>query len=303
MKKEINTLIFSGGGVKGIAYIGVLKYLDEICKKRYIVEQSDNFNDEQCEIPKINIKTVCGVSIGSIIGLLYVLGYTFDDLIEELNELDLPQLKNFKIKNIFTEYGFDKGLKVSNWIESLILKKGYSKKITFKQLYNIKGINLQVLASNVNKYTYTIFDTINTPDLKIKDAIRMSISIPFLFTIKEYNNDIHVDGALINNYPIKLFKDNLDNVLGFKLMSNGELESHNINVKIDCLEDYIYNIMKCFIVQKEKETTLSYIYKDHTICIEAEDVTHILNFELTLDEKDNLINIGYESTRKYFELK
>jgi NTE family protein len=302
MKKEINTLIFSGGGVKGIAYIGVLKYLDEICKKRSIVEQSDNFNDEQSEIPKINIKTVCGVSIGSIIGLLYVLGYTFDDLIEELNELDLPQLKNFKIKNIFTEYGFDKGLKVSNWIESLILKKGYSKKITFKQLYNIKGINLQVLASNVNKYTYTIFDTINTPDLKIKDAIRMSISIPFLFTIKEYNNDIHVDGALINNYPIKLFKDNLDNVLGFKLMSNGELESHNIDVKIDCLEDYIYNIMKCFIVQKEKETTLSYIYKDHTICIEAEDVTHILNFELTLNEKDNLINIGYESTRKYFEL-
>lgn len=297
MKKEINTLIFSGGGVKGIAYIGVLKYLDEICIKR-----SSNFNDEKCEIPKMNIKTVCGVSIGSIIGLLYVLGYKFDELMEELTQLDLPKLKNFKIKNIFTEYGFDKGLKVSNWIESLILKKGYSKKITFKQLYDIKGINLQILASNVNKYSYTIFDTINTPDLNIKDAIRMSISIPFLFTIKEYNGDIHVDGALINNYPIKLFKDNLDNVLGFKLMTNGELESHNIDIKIDCLEDYIYNIMKCFIVQKEKETTLSYLYKEHTICIEAEDVTNILNFELTGDEKDKLINLGYESTKKYFDL-
>lgn len=296
MKKEINTLVFSGGGVKGIAYIGVLKYLEEISK-------SLGYDEDACNIPNINIRTVCGVSIGSIVGLLYVLGYTFEDLVKELDNLDLQKLKNFKIQNVLKKYGFDSGLKIINWIESLILKKGYSKNITFKQLYDIKGVNLQVLASNVNKYKYTIFDAINTPDLMIKVAIRMSISIPFLFTVTKYNDDIHVDGALIGNYPIKLFTDNLDNVLGFKLVSNGELESHNIDLQIDSLDSYIYNIMKCFIIQRDKETTLSNLYREHTIYIETENVTHVLNFELTKDEKDELINIGYNSIYRYFNLK
>lgn len=295
MKKEINTLVFSGGGVKGIAYIGVLKYLEEISK-------SLDYDKETCNVPNINIHTVCGVSIGSIVGLLYVLGYTFQELVKELDNLDLQKLKNFKINNVLKKYGFDSGLKIINWIESLILKKGYSKRITFKQLYDIKGINLQILASNVNKYKYTIFDAVNTPDLMIKDAIRMSISIPFLFTITKYNDDIHVDGALIGNYPIKLFTDKLDNVLGFKLVSNGELESHNIDLRIDSLDSYIYNIMKCFIIQRDKETTLSNIYKEHTIYIETENVTNVINFELTKDEKDELINIGYNSTFRYFNL-
>jgi NTE family protein len=296
MKREINTLVFSGGGVKGIAYIGVLKYLNELCeRKKKDIDNKDN-------IPNIDINTVCGVSIGSIMGLLYILGYNCDELIEELNSINLHKLKNFKIRNLLSQYGFDTGGKIINWIETLIVKKGYSKNITFKQLYSIKNINLQVLASNVNKYTYTIFDSINTPDLMIKEAIRMSISVPFLFTVKEYNGDIHVDGSLINNYPIKLFKDNLDNVLGLKLITRGEFDSHNVDVNINNIESYIYNVMKCFMVQKEKETTLSYIYKEHTICIETEDVTHILNFGLTEEEKKMLINIGYESANKYFEL-
>lgn len=63
MKREINTLVFSGGGVKGIAYIGVLKYLEEISK-------SVDYDKETCNVPNINISTVCGVSIGSIVGLL-----------------------------------------------------------------------------------------------------------------------------------------------------------------------------------------------------------------------------------------
>lgn len=302
MKREINTLVFSGGGVKGIAYIGVLKYLYEICKKREENINDNNDSDEnKYRIPKIDINTVCGVSIGSVVGLLYILGYNYEELIEELNNINLQTLKNLKIRNLLNEYGFDSGNKIINWIETLIVKKGYAKNITFKQLYSIKNINLQVLASNVNKYTYTIFDSINTPELPIKQAIRMSIGVPFLFTVKEYNGDIHVDGGLINNYPIKLFKDNLDNVLGLKLVTKGEFVDHNIDLKIDNFESYMWNIMKCFMVQKEKETTLSYVYKEHTICIETEDVTNLLNFGLTDEEKNRLINIGYESALKYFE--
>ena len=50
---KIDTLVLSGGGVKGIAYVGVFKKLREL---------------------KVEIKEICSVSVGSMMGLLYVLG-------------------------------------------------------------------------------------------------------------------------------------------------------------------------------------------------------------------------------------
>ena len=94
MKKIINTLILSGGGVKGIAYIGALKYLDELKTK------------EDLKVD-INIQEILGVSVGSIVGLLYILGYTYDELVDEIVSKNLSDLKQFRIKNFLQIYGFD----------------------------------------------------------------------------------------------------------------------------------------------------------------------------------------------------
>ena len=42
MKKIVNTLILSGGGVKGISYIGALKYLDELKTKELELDRNKN---------------------------------------------------------------------------------------------------------------------------------------------------------------------------------------------------------------------------------------------------------------------
>jgi NTE family protein len=67
----IKNIVFSGGGLKGWAYIGTIKALNEVVKLK-------------------DIEQIIGVSIGSVFGLFYLLGISYDFL------LDFAMTLNFK---------------------------------------------------------------------------------------------------------------------------------------------------------------------------------------------------------------
>lgn len=309
MKRKIDTLVFSGGGMKGIAYIGVLRCLENI-KSRFTKYNSDNLdnvgnvdnvdkNDTDNYIPDIDIKTVCGVSIGSFMSLLYIIGYSSDSLQDIIINKDLGELKDISINNFVNKYGFDSGKNIINWLEHLLENKGYSKDITLKELYLKTGIHYKVCCTNLNKYKMEIYDYIRNPNLKITKVIRMSMSIPLIFSVKKCNKDIIVDGGIINNYPINIFDNNLDKVLGIKFISKGEFKD-DLNFEINTIQEYVFHTFNCYMVQKERSTTLSYKYKEHTICLRTEHVTTAVNFDLSRENKLDLIEIGYKSACNYF---
>ena len=66
------------------------------------------------------------------------------------------------------------------------------------------------------------------------------MSIPILFKPIYYNNNVWIDGGCLNNFPIELFDDCLDNVIGIYL------GSHNNNViNFENIKDYISQLIKC----------------------------------------------------------
>jgi NTE family protein len=279
IKNKIETLLFSGGGIRGICYIGCLKYLE--------IQQDIT----------LDISEICGVSIGSIISFFYVLGYTADEIKSAVFDKNLEKLKNISFINFIYQYGLDNGDTIMKWLESFILLKfNKDAQLTFKELYDLVPIKLNILSTNLNKYTYTQFNHSTTPSVKVLDAIRMSISIPLLFTKQIYNNDIHVDGCLIGSYPIKLYNDKLDTLLGFKLISLGE-QDEDVSIKIDSLETFIYNIYSCYTSQKEKYTVISEKYQKHTIYIHSENITQNIKFKLSIQEKQELFDLGYNTTK------
>jgi NTE family protein len=300
---EINKLAFSGGAIKGIAYIGVFKKIEEMIYERCLVETKADFDASKCDIPIFNIKKICAVSVGSIFSLIYLLKYTYTEMLEEVLNKKFDQLKDIRIMNFVSKYGLDSGVNLISWIQSLMIKKGVNPSITLKDFYDSNGVDFQIMATNLNKYCYKKFNYLETPDIKVIDAIRMSISVPFLFTINEFEGDIHVDGGLIDNYPIKVFEGDLKNFLGFKLINHGEMDNHDVDERIDDIESYIYNILSCYMVQKEKHTTRSEEFKNCTVYIHTEDITQSVNFSLTVSEKHKLIEIGYKSISNFFKVK
>lgn len=273
---KISTLICSGGGIRGVSYVGVFKRLEE-----------------QKELD-IDVKILCAVSAGSIFGLMYILGYTADDMTTEVMTKNFSALRDIQLGNVLTMYGIETGDNIISWIETLMIRKGISKDTTLKELYDATNIEFQVCATNVSKYTYEVFSYKSEPSMKITKAIRISIGIPFVFTAEKYNGDVYVDGGVINSYPIDLFEDNLDGVLGIKL----EHENKVTKSEREGLDTYIFNVINCFVIHREKQYKKSCNGKlrGHTLRVQSGDVTHTLKFSLTRHDKTKLIQSGYNCT-------
>ena len=141
-KDEINVLVFSGGGVLGVAYIGVLKYLRELNNERLELEKMEDFDENTCEIPKLNVNRILCVSAGCFIGLLYIINFDDIELKEEIENKNFEYLLDIKLKNLFLKYGLISGKNIMNWLESLLTSKGFSKDITFLELWKKKESSL-----------------------------------------------------------------------------------------------------------------------------------------------------------------
>ncbi len=262
------SLLLSGGGTNGVVYVGVFRKLREL---------------------NISIKKLLGVSIGSIFGLVYILDYSDEEIYNILINTDFNMFKgNVKFSNLINNYGINSFNPIKEWIQTLIENKGLDKNITFDNLFKITSIHYQVTAANLCKNRITIFDHIFTPNIRVIDAIRMSCCVPFIFIPMKYNGDIHVDGGLIDSFPIELFKEDLPNVIAIKIQNE-----HVIKKDIDNIIDYSQNILNSLL--RTRSNKVDY-YKDYN-CIYTIEIprNNFIDFDMDLEKKEALVQLGYDS--------
>lgn len=188
-------LALSGGGALGIAHIGVIQALEEA---------------------GVRIDYITGTSMGSLVGGLYAIGYTSDQLAE------IASSNNFA--ELFTEKP-DRRY-ISNY------EKIYDDRTIATFPVNEKRIDLPAgIISGQNVYTFLSrltqnvhgveqFDDFDIPFAAVAtnletgkakvfrsgylpDALRASISIPSIFSPHEIDGNLYVDGGLIRNIPVE----------------------------------------------------------------------------------------------------
>ncbi len=193
MTYPFKNLIFEGGGVKGIAYVGAMQVLG----KERILD---------------NIKRVGGTSAGAINAVLFAAGYTNDETSGILKKLNFNDFKDESwgvlrdMERLREEYGWYKGDYFREWIGELLKNKVGHTDVTFKALKEKTGRDLYVYATNISTQYGEVYSTEHTPRMRVADAVRRSMSIPLFFrAIRDDRNDVFVDGGVLNNYPIKLF--------------------------------------------------------------------------------------------------
>jgi NTE family protein len=264
------SLLLSGGGTNGVVYVGVFRKLREL---------------------NISIKKLLGVSIGSIFGLVYILNYSNEEIYDILINTDFNMFKkNIKFSNLINNYGINSFNTIKEWIQTLIENKGVDKNITFDNLFKITTIHYQVTAANLCTNQITIFDHVLTPNIRVTDAIRMSCCVPFIFIPMKYNGDIHVDGGLIDSFPLELFKEDLPNVIAIKIQNE-----HVIKKDIDNIIDYSQNILNSLL--RTRSNKVDY-YKDYN-CIYTIEIprNNFIDFDMGLEQKEALVQLGYDSLK------
>ena len=197
---SIKNLVLAGAQSKAFAYIGVYKALIELDLVR-------------------GIRNVCGVSSGSMIALLICieLDYiTCENIIYKvINYENLKTFQSGEIFNILETYGLETGENIKKILYFLLEKQTGKRHCTFRELIEIfPSKNLIILGANITTGESEYFSADTTPDMEICDAIRISISVPFVFTSVKYNNLIYGDGGLINNFPVDYFNDELEHTIG-----------------------------------------------------------------------------------------
>ena len=212
MIKKVNyrNLVFKGGGVRGIAYMGALEALEE----QGILQ---------------NIERVAGSSAGAIAATLASFRLPVPETVKLFDSLDLarvpqtgisssmegklPRLKNAdNVRRLVEKYGWYSSSYFHKWLGEIIASQcGRNPHATFND-FHLRGYrDLHVVAANLSRKRTDVFSYETTPDVAVADAVRLSMSIPFFFEAvrfdgKEFGKgDYYVDGGLYDNYPILLF--------------------------------------------------------------------------------------------------
>ncbi len=194
MAIQFRNLVFEGGGVKGIAYIGAMTFMEQ----RGMLQ---------------NIIRVGGASAGAINALIYALGYS---LAEQRQILASTDFKGFMddsfgviqdILRLARDFGWHKGDFFSTWIGELIENKLGKRDATFDDLTKKGAPALYMIGTNLTTGYAEVFSPEHHRDMPLATAVRISMSIPLFFAAVRYGprQDVYVDGGVVLNYPIKLF--------------------------------------------------------------------------------------------------
>ncbi|ESO84594.1 hypothetical protein LOTGIDRAFT_236237 [Lottia gigantea] len=194
---SFENLVLEGGGIKGAAYVGALRYMEEIGLAK-------------------KIKRFAGSSAGAMCACYLAVGYGSEDISNFLEPKYISSVLNDNpwgvlnlLPNMINSFGWKPTSKVYNEMGKHIEKKVGDADITFKQLYKKKGIELCICVTNVNRMNVTFCHVKTTPHLPIRRAVCMSMSIPGYFQASKEtlfgSMDVYVDGGLLCNYPIHCF--------------------------------------------------------------------------------------------------
>ncbi|MDR2914909.1 MAG: patatin-like phospholipase family protein [Tannerella sp.] len=221
-------LVLSGGGARGAAHIGVIKALEE---------------------NNVPIDYITGTSIGAIVGSLYAMGYSPDEMLELMlsdefghwqtgivkNEYvyyykkpeDTPQFMHFSL-NLRDSVLFD-GLIPGSIMNPIQMNQAFMElyaQATAKAAWNFDNLFVPFRCMGADVYGKKAI-TFRNGDLG--DAVRVSMTFPFVFKPIWKDGVPLFDGGIYDNFPIKAMKEdfNPDFILGSAVRGGGLKPSEN----------------------------------------------------------------------------
>ena len=249
-------LVLAGGGARGLAHLGVIKYMEEL---------------------GIPVDVVTGTSMGGLVGGLYALGYRHDQLDSLVRAIEWPVMMSDNIPNSFVGYNIRKyrdkyviriphhyddedlaiRLKNERIAEKMAQESGHNSADMLSESVARMGIGMPdgyLYGLNVRNTLSSVSvgyqDSLSFADLpipyacvatdlysmtpkywtsgRITDALRSTMAIPFYFRAVRQNGEVLLDGGMRNNYPVDLAREmGADILIGSDMAIHRELNELN----------------------------------------------------------------------------
>lgn len=262
--------VFSGGGTRLMAHVGILQALQDL---------------------DIRFDHVVGISGGSIVTSLYCAGIPLSELKQLAMETDFRQFRGFSVYRLLKDGGLSSGDKFEHWMDDKL------KGITFAEL----PLDLNILATDVNGGGPVVFNRTNSPDLRVSQAVRFSMSIPLIFSFKPYKDHVLVDGAILSEDALfqEWSQDGAPTVC-FRLKSQ-QVSSMRQRGSLFQLKDYVMMLIKTFMTAVSRE----YVHAEHwhnTIVVDTGTISPV-DFDMTDEQQEFLYHTGLDTARRFIPQK
>jgi len=186
-------LALSGGGAKGFAHVGAMEIIDSL---------------------NIPIHMVSGTSMGAVVGGLYAIGYSPEQIESVVETLDWGELLSSEPKRLHRPYlqrslsdRHILGLKLAN--RNVLIPSGFinGQKIYAELSRLTQGFHGKQNFLDFPRPFVTVATELNTgrevvfTNGLLADAMRASMAIPSVFKPYRLNNQYLLDGGIVNNFP------------------------------------------------------------------------------------------------------
>lgn len=269
-------IAFAGGGIRGIAHVGVLKALEE---------------------NNIKIEAVGGTSAGSIVAALYAMGYKpyYIYVLFKKYAQDIINIGNSSIVNGIGNFVKTKKIGIAGLNDGTLLEKMFNELATRKKMKAVADIKMPLVIPAVDiaeakEYIFTNCAPRNNvndeyiTEISIGKAIRASSSFTAYFCPCEYKKHIFMDGGVLDNTPILPLK----RICKHKVMA--------VNFEADPVEencDVMDIIMKTLDIMGNKIAEESFKQSDLVLTVPT-DRAGLFDIE----KMDKCYKFGYDTTMK-----
>ena len=302
----IKNLVFEGAGIRGIAFCGAVQGME-----------SKKMMDA--------IERVGGTSSGAIVALTISLGYSGKEIENIISKTNFKKFNDGGfffiggINRLKKYFGWYKGKKFENWLEKMIKEKTGNENITFEELHQKGFKDLYITGTSLNKQKAVVFSYESYPKMKIKDAVRISTSIPLYFEPvfidssgktfyrpkQKQELDMMVDGGILENFPIHVFDKQQPDLytIGFRIDHASQIENDKgdrtlAEMPIDDLKQY-FSAFYSIVIENLNRQRLTSTDWQRTVSISDGNVLPKVR-KLSKEEVTILIENGRKAVQERF---
>lgn len=182
--------VLSGGGSKGIAHAGAIKFLEE-----------QNIYPSQ----------IAGSSAGAIVAALYSFGKTPSEILDFFKSIYFFHWKHFTFKK-------------AGFIDSESFKAYFGMIFKDAVIGDLK-IPVHITATDMIKGKLKVFQE----DTKIVDAVLASSAFPGIISPYEIDGNLYSDGGILNHFPTDILQGRCESIIGVYVSPIQKIESKDLS--------------------------------------------------------------------------
>ena len=249
-------LVLSGGGIRGIAHLGLLKAMDEIGVKP---------------------SAISGVSAGAIVGAMYASGISPDEILQ----IGKRQI-NFGFSNLLWRRG---GLFSREFIHKLLVE--------YLPHNSFESLKIPLI---VNATDFTKVESVYFSKGELIPCIEASASVPILFSPANYEERMLVDGGLLNNFPVEPLIGVCDKLIGSHVNKLKQFDNPHTHFSRFATIERCYHISISTSVYSKAHYCDLFIEPDLNsygmLDTKKADIIFKKGYEATMEVKDRILKLA-----------